>query len=257
MDISVTILGSGTCVPSLKRSSCSILIETGGAKLLLDSGPGTMRRLMETGTSIFDISHVCYSHFHPDHTAELVPLLFATKYPDGNRRKAPLTIMGGGGFLKFYNTLRQVYGSWIELAPDFLKLIELDIHAPDSRKIDHFLLETAPVEHNPESIAYRVTSSGGTSVVYSGDTEYSDALVTLAQHADLLVCESAFPDALQVKGHLTPSLAGSIATHAKVRKLVLTHLYPECDRVDIEKECRKTYSGPLVLAEDLLKIGFD
>ncbi len=256
-DISVTILGSGTCVPSLKRSSCSVLIETGGTNLLFDTGPGTMRRLLETNTTIFDISHIFYSHFHPDHTAELVPFLFATKYPGGNTRKGPLTIIGGSGFLKFYNDLCQAYGHWIELPPDLLNIVELDVHSPDTRKFGHALMESSPVEHNRESIAYRITDPGGISVVYSGDTEFSDNLVALAQNADLFICESAFPDDLKVKGHLTPSLAGSIATTAKVRKLVLTHLYPECDRVDIKSECRKTYSGPLVLAEDLLKIRFD
>jgi ribonuclease BN (tRNA processing enzyme) len=49
-------------------------------------------------------------------------------------------------------------------------------------------------------------------------------------------------------------LAGEIASLANVRKLVLTHFYPECDLVDIEKQCRKTFAGPLVLAEDLMKI---
>jgi ribonuclease BN (tRNA processing enzyme) len=94
-------------------------------------------------------------------------------------------------------------------------------------------------------------------VVYSGDTDYSDNLVYLAKDSDLLICESALPDQLKVDGHLTPSLAGKIATRANVKKLVLTHFYPECDQADIEKECRKTYSGPLVLAEDLLKIELD
>ncbi len=51
--ITVTILGSGTCVPSLKRSSCSVLMEIGERRLLFDSGPGTMRRLLEAETSIF------------------------------------------------------------------------------------------------------------------------------------------------------------------------------------------------------------
>jgi len=76
----------------------------------------------------------------------------------------------------------------------------------------------------------------------------------LSKDADLLICESALPDELKVKGHLTPSLAGEIAKRANVRKLVLTHFYPECDQADVKKECRKTYSGPLVLAEDLMTI---
>ena len=112
-------------------------------------------------------------------------------------------------------------------------------------------VESIPVEHNAESIAYRITGSGGKSVVYSGDTDFSENLVTLSKDADLLICESALPDELKVEGHLTPSLAGEIATRANVRKLVFTHFYPECDQVDIEKQCRQTYDGPLVLAEDL------
>jgi ribonuclease BN (tRNA processing enzyme) len=95
---------------------------------------------------------------------------------------------------------------------------------------------------------------GGTSVVYSGDTDFSDNLVALSQNTDLLICEAALPDSLKVKGHLTPSLAGQIASNAQVKQLVLTHFYPECDDVDIEKECRKTYSGPLIIAEDLITI---
>ena len=59
-----------------------------------------------------------------------------------------------------------------------------------------------------------------------------------------------------MKGHLTPSLAGKIATMANVRKLLLTHFYPECDEVDIAKECRKTYSGELILAENFMTVDF-
>ena len=254
--LSVTILGSGTCVPSLKRSSCSALMRTGDNILLFDSGVGTMRRLLEAGVEIFDVSFIFYSHFHPDHTGELAPFLFSNKYPDGSRRKKPLTLVAGNGFLKFYKNLKLVYGHWIELDTNLLNIIELDNTNYDKRRFDNFKVESIPVEHNPESIAYRITGSDGISVVYSGDTDFSDNLVMLSKNADLLICESALPDELKVKGHLTPSLAGEIAKRANVRKLVLTHFYPECDLVDIEKECRKTYDGPLILAEDLMKIEF-
>lgn len=254
--LSVIILGSGTCVPSLKRSSCSVLLRTGDNILLFDSGVGTMRRLLEAGVEIFDVSFIFYSHFHPDHTGELAPFLFSNKYPDGSRRKKPLTLVAGNGFLKFYKHLKLVYGHWIELDTNLLNIVELDNTNHDMRRFDNFKVESIPVEHNPESIAYRITGSDGISVVYSGDTDFSDNLVILSKDADLLICESALPDELKVKGHLTPSLAGEIAKRANVRKLVLTHFYPECDQADVEKECRKTYSGPLVLAEDLIKIEF-
>ena len=104
-DIAVTVLGSGTCVPRLERSSCSVLVETGGRKWLIDSGAGTMRRLLEAGTSHLEVSCLLYSHLHPDHTGELVSLLFATKYPEGVRRKEPLTVIAGRGFADFFNRL--------------------------------------------------------------------------------------------------------------------------------------------------------
>ena len=252
--LSVTILGSGTCVPSLKRSSCSVLMRTSDNILLFDSGVGTMRRLLEAGVEIFEVSFIFYSHFHPDHTSELVPFLFSNKYPDGSNRKKPLTLVAGNGFYTFFENLKTVYGHWIEIDNHLLNIIELDNTTHDMRRFDDFTVESIPVEHNPESIAYRITGPDGVSVVYSGDTDFSDNLVTLSKDADLLICESALPDEFKVKGHLTPSLAGEIAQTANVRKLVLTHFYPECDQVDVERECRKTYSGPLVLAEDLMKI---
>ncbi|MDI6686791.1 MAG: ribonuclease Z [Desulfobacterales bacterium] len=253
-DMSVIILGSGTCVPSLKRSSCSVLMETGGAKLLFDCGSGTMRRLLETGTKIFDISFIFFSHIHPDHTGELASFLFATKYPETERRQKPLTIVAGSGFSEFYTRLKNVYGEWIEFKPGLLNIVEMDNKGKDSIDFGDFAVKSIPVEHNDESIAYRITGLGKKSVVYSGDTDFSDNLVDLAKNADILICESALPDELKAAGHLTPSLAGRIARQANVKKLVLTHFYPECDQVDIEKQCRMTWSGPLVLAEDLIKI---
>ena len=97
-EITVTILGSGTCVPSLERSSCSVMIAVGDARLLFDSGPGTMRRLLKANTTIFEVDYIFYSHFHPDHSAELVPFIFSTKYPDMEQRQSLLSIIAGSGF---------------------------------------------------------------------------------------------------------------------------------------------------------------
>lgn len=254
MKTTITILGSGTCVPSLKRSSCSVLIEMAQEKLLLDSGPGTMHRLLQTGVEIFELTHICYSHFHPDHTGELVPLLFANKYPDACKRNRPLALFAGKGFNRFFSGLKSVYGEWIDLRPGMLTVTEIDGSRYFAKKFNTFQIETISVNHREESIAYKITPPNGLTVVYSGDTDYSDNLISLAQNADLLICESALPDDKKVPGHLSPSLAGRIATSAGVKKLVLTHLYPECDQVDIAAQCRKTYQGALIIAEDLMQI---
>ena len=249
----ITILGSGTCVPSIKRSSCSVLMEAGSIKLLFDSGPGTMRRLVEAGVDIFDVDTIFYSHFHPDHTGELVSFIFSSKY-SGGTRKGPLTIIGGEGLAAFYKGLQKVYGRWIEFDDGMLNLIELSCSKKDSMSFNNCLIESIPVNHNDESLAYKITGPGGKSVVYSGDTGFSENLVLLSKDTDILICESSLPDDYEVAGHLTPSLAGKTASLAGVKMLVLTHFYPECDEVDIAKECRKTYSGPLILAEDLMEI---
>jgi ribonuclease BN (tRNA processing enzyme) len=256
-DIVVTVLGSGTCVPSLERSSCSILVETGGRKWLIDSGAGTLRRLLEAGTTIFELSHLLYSHLHPDHTADLVPLLFATKYPDEPGRTEPLTIVAGRGFLDFFDRLKQVYGNWIDIGGHLLKIVEMDVLGPDRVRLGGIAIDSAPMEHSPQSIAFRLTGPAGKSLVYSGDTDYSEELFGLAHQADLLICESAFPEGRKVRGHLTPALAGEIAARAGVHRLMLTHFYPICDQTDIEAECRRTYRGPLVLARDLMRITLD
>ena len=110
------------------------------------------------------------------------------------------------------------------------------------------------MNHREESVAYRFTGKDSPSIVYSGDTDYSENLIILAKNADILICESAHSDDFKTKGHLTPSLAGEIATRANVKQLILTHFYPDCENANIEKECRKTYKGSLVLAEDLMTV---
>lgn len=255
--LALTILGSGTGVPSLSRSACSILVETAGKKILFDSGPGTMRRLLEAGTTIHELATICCSHFHPDHTAELAPLLFATKYPAGPGRRMPLTLIAGRGFADFLARLRGVYGGWIDIGAEMLTVVEMSTEEEGRRQFEGFELASAPMRHNPESLGFRLTGAGGRSIVYSGDTDTCEALVRLARGADILVCESAFPESGKVSGHLTPAEAGAIAAAAGVGRLVLTHFYPACEDADLEAECRKTYGGPLSLAHDLMEFKLD
>lgn len=248
----VTILGSGTVVPSLRRSSCSVLIEHGKSKLVLDLGAGTMRRLLEAGVTISEVSHLLISHLHPDHTGEFVSFLFATKYPETHRRRTPFWVVGARGLLNFYEKLKGLYGEWIILEEGLMRIIELDASGPGRLSLEGLEILSLPMNHIASSIGYRLRFQKGFSVAYSGDTDYCENLIELAKGVDLFICECALPDDLKVTGHLTPSLAGEIATRSGVKRLVLTHFYPECDTADIEGQCRRSYSGPLVLAQDLM-----
>ena len=250
----IKILGSGTCVPSLKRSACSVLVQAGDENFLLDAGPGTMTQLLKAGVEIKDIDAVLLSHFHLDHSSELAAFIFASRYGSEEPRTRPLHILGGTGLTELYDTLNRAYNNVLSLPGSIIQRHELKTPCLKPMEFKNVSILHEKMNHNHESLAYRITSKDGFSMVYSGDTDISDNLIKFAEDADVLICESAFPDDQKVKGHLTPSLAGKIASSAGVRCLVLTHFYPECEKVDITAQCRKTYAGPLMLAEDMMDI---
>ncbi|MCG8565461.1 MAG: MBL fold metallo-hydrolase [Desulfobacterales bacterium] len=247
------ILGSGTCVPSLERSSCSALVRGRGHLILLDLGPGTTRRLLEAGVNMDDVDAVFLTHFHPDHCGELAAFLFSTKYPSCGRSKK-LHLVGGYGLLKFFDDLRRVWGSNLDMDPEIFQIIEVDGMGEVELELGGMEIAHGPVNHKPESQAFRFTDATGFSLVYSGDTDYSSRLVDLSLGADILVIESSLPDGQKVPGHLTPSLAGEIGAQAGAGQMVLTHLYPQCEGVDMVGQCRRIFPGPVTLARDLMVI---
>jgi ribonuclease BN (tRNA processing enzyme) len=250
MGMSVTVLGSGTCVPSARRSSPAILIRGEDKLLLLDIGSGTLGRLAETGTSINDIDLIFLSHFHPDHCADLVPFLFATKYAFSQARSKELHLMGGPGLHDLFQGLKKVFGKWI--VPDHYTL---HIHeAKGTIPFENLIFKTLPLTHSESSTGLRLESPEGKTIAYSGDTDYCENILELAKGADLLILECSLPDGMKVEGHLTPSLAGRIARESRGKRLLLTHFYPPCDEQDLAREVAKEFAGEIILAEDLMKI---
>jgi ribonuclease BN (tRNA processing enzyme) len=250
----IIILGSGTTVPLAERASPSIALFIGDVFILLDIGPGTVRQLAIAGLTHEDIDYVAVSHFHPDHTADLIHLIFATRRPPVLEKRKPFTIIGPKGFSRFLKLLKKPYGTWLDLPAGLMEIEELHTDERDRRQFKGFTLFSAPLRHTAQSIGFRIEDSSGKSVVYSGDTGYCEEMVDLAKDADLLILESSFPDGQGVEGHLTPSQAGEIAARSGATRLVLTHFYPECLRSDIEGQCRRTYQGELILATDLLHV---
>jgi ribonuclease BN (tRNA processing enzyme) len=250
----LVILGSGTTVPLAERASPSIALFIDTVFLLLDIGPGTVRQLAIAELTHEDIDYVAISHLHPDHTADLIHLIFATRHPPVLKKRKPFIVIGPKGFTGFLEGLKRPYGRWLDLPAGLMEIEELHTDTRDKRRFKGFSLFSAPLRHTAQSIGFRIEDNSGNSVVYSGDTGYCEEIVDLAKDADLLILESSFPDGHGMEGHLTPSQAGEIATRAGAARLVLTHFYPECLRSDIEGQCRKTYQGELILATDLMQI---
>jgi len=218
--------------------------------LLVDSGPGTLRKMLEVGITYRDPDLLLYTHLHPDHTADLVPTLFACKYGDFPREKDLLCI-GGPGFKSFWEELKRLYGTWI--APQSYQLTVKEVSKEDIF-YQGLKIVTKPMAHISGSVGYRIEFKDGKSIAISGDTDYCQNIIDLGLEVDLLVLESSFPDGKKVEGHLTPSLAGKIGLESNCKKLLLTHLYPICDQCDILNQCKQVYPGQIILGEDLMRV---
>ncbi len=247
----LTVIGSGTGVPSLRRGSPALAVQAGGRLLLLDLGGGTLRAMLQYGLNFNQIDILALSHRHPDHVGDLVPFLFATRYALGYTRQEPFWLLAAQGFAGFYTRLKSAFGDWVEPPEGLMKLQELSAEDRDEVHWEGLTVKSAPANHIDGSLAFRLEAESR-SIVYSGDTDVSDSLVALAQGADLLVLEAATP--YKTPGHLTPVEAGRLAARAGVQRLLLTHFYPPCDEVDVIALAAQEFSGEILQAEDGLKI---
>jgi ribonuclease BN (tRNA processing enzyme) len=250
----IIILGSGTGLPMMDRGSPSLALFADKRPVLFDMGPGTIRQLSRAGIPFMQIGHVFITHFHPDHTADLIHFLFATRHPPILEEREPFVMTGPQGFKNFLKNLEKVYGKWLHIPPHIMEIDEMGAESMDRKEYDTFNIVSQPTNHTSHSIAYRIEHPSGKSLVYSGDTGFCPEIIDLALGSDLLILECAQPEGKVIEGHLTPSLAGRIATSAGVKRLLLSHFYPEALETDIASECRKTYDGELVLGRDLLHV---
>jgi ribonuclease BN (tRNA processing enzyme) len=250
--LEITVVGSGTVVPRLRRRQSCVVVRAGGETLVFDLGSGAVRGMLGSDIDPFSVDRIFFTHFHPDHTVDVVPLLFAMNYGAKELRTRPLQIAGPEPFLPFWERVMGVWGQW--MTGDHATLVsELPHACPSPIELADCRLSWTLAEHRPESIAYRLDAEGG-AFVYTGDTEYSRSIIELARGADTLLIECSFPDEALVPGHLTPSGVARIASEASVGRVVLTHIYPAADELDLVSEVRAGYEGEILVAEDGLKL---
>ena len=192
---------------------------------------------------------ICLSHLHADHCVDLGAYWVARQYtPDGPR--PPIGVYGPRG------TAERVAGFGGEgLAAVQARFAFRDL-APGAFEIGPFRVTVDHVNHPVETFGFRVEHAGWR-LAYSGDTGESDALVRLAEGADLLLCEASFLDGPGYRPnlHLTARQAAEHAARAGVGQLVLTHLVPWNDRDRTLAEASQAYRGPLSLAASGLVLG--
>ena len=246
----LTVLGSGTSVPNLQRNSAGYLLEENGQRFLIDFGYGNIHQLLRLGITYHDIDRIFFTHPHPDHMCDLIPFLFASKYPLDPRTR-DLPIIAGPGFAEYFERMMQAFNHW--LAPDSytVQIIELD---EETREFDGLEVTAGKVQHIEMSRGFRFTNVEGKMVTFSGDTDYCDEIVELGRRADLLILECSTPDDMKVEKHLTPELCGRIAREAGCKTLLLSHFYPPCEMSSVLASCQREFPGKIILADDLTTV---
>lgn len=254
----VTVIGSGTLLPSSARSSSAYHLALPSAgpvqgdsskrsrSILLDCGNGTLHALARHRVDWEAIDVVLITHYHGDHVGDLVALLAAWRFQGRTR---PLTLLGPSDFRDFLEALASVHGPWVS-EPGFpLQVVALGPNGSWSDAQDSLRVESFPTPHTDVSICVRLSGSWGT-LGYTGDTGPSDSVAGFLTGCDVLLAECALTDPPRFEGHLTPASLVSLAAQARPSLLVVTHVYPPTEPHLIVEEVGRRWGGRVEAAHD-------
>jgi ribonuclease BN (tRNA processing enzyme) len=259
--LEIQILGSGTIIPTIKRSYSSIIVKTISENIVMDIGPATLYKLCQSGYKINELNHLLITHFHIDHVADYLPLIHSKAFDSKTGRiksKGILTVYGPKGLIEFTQGLLENVKPWNKVAETLQCSGYLNLYEVLSGKFKEekeWIGSATPVYH-ANGVAYRIDSDGK-SVTYSGDTVPDENLIKLAKETDILIHECSFPnEELLIGLHTTAQKLGKIASETGCKRLVLTHLYPICETSIDEMVGRisEDYDGGITVAEDYMRL---
>lgn len=246
----LTVIGCAGSYPGVDGPASCYLVEQDGHRVVLDMGNGALGPL-QGHTDIYDIDAVLLSHLHVDHCIDLCSYYVARKYhPEGPRDRIPVF-----GPSNTAQRMASAYG--LSSNPGMNQEFNFIGHQPQAAEIGPFTITTARVAHPVEAYAIRVEADGR-SLVFSGDTGPTDALVDLARDADLALFEASLMDGpdIPVDLHLTGGQAAAHANRAGVPQLMLTHLVSWNDNEQVVADAEKVYDGRLMVAEPGMSVEF-
>lgn len=282
----VTMLGTGTPTPSLKRASSGYLIDVAGDVIVIDHGPGANRRLMQAGRRTTEVSHLFFSHLHYDHCMEY-PHLLLQRWDMGADRIPDLQVFGPPPLARMTG---QLFGEDGVFGPDIRARIEhqgsIDVFearggtpprrrpAPRVRELEPGdLVEGAGwrvrvaegwhVQPYLRCYGYRLESADAV-LCYSGDSGgVCPEIVELARGADVLIHMNHYftgtePTEIYRKVCGNHIDTAQVAKAAGVGTVVLTHMLEQIDQPGIRermvREMAAIFDGDIVIGEDLLEI---
>ncbi|MGI5215478.1 MBL fold metallo-hydrolase [Plantactinospora sp. CA-290183] len=235
-----TVLGGCGAWPGAGQACSGYLVEHEGFRLLVDLGYATVPRLLER-VAADQVDAVFISHGHPDHCADLNPLLRARAWRDDPPAPLPVYALPGAldavlaldrpGMLASAYVLREITGgSGFDIGP--------------------LRAQTRLLPHSVPNAGVRLTAAGRV-LAYTGDAGPSSEVVELARDADLLLAEATYVDRVpeDVRRHLSSARqVGRQAADAGARRLLLTHLWPGTDPAAARAAAAEGYDGEVGVA---------
>jgi ribonuclease BN (tRNA processing enzyme) len=235
----MTVLGACGAWPASGQACSGFLVEQEDFRLILDMGYATLPRLLRY-VPADQVDAVVITHRHPDHCADLSPLLRARSFPGTGA--PPLAVYSLPGAVDAVLALD---------APTMMANVEMHDLAPDSTvHIGPFMVETKMLPHYVPNLGLRVSADEAV-LMYTGDSGPCSEVIELARQSNLMIAEATFvggvPD--DAVGHLSSAdQAAQQAREAHVARLLLTHLWPGTDRSAAQSAAIDSFDGPVEVA---------
>nr|WP_281170997.1 MBL fold metallo-hydrolase [Glycomyces tenuis] len=247
--VRITVLGSCGAWPSAGGSCSGFLVEHEGFRLVMDLGHAAFPRLLEHSAP-HGVDAALFSHGHPDHCADLNPLLRARAMVDTPPPALPLYAPPG----ELAAVLALDRPGMLDEA---YRLHEFD---PGERfAIGPFDVTTRLLPHSRPNAGIRL-EGGGRSLVYTGDTGPSPVIAELARGADVLIAEATYAEEMpaDLAGELsTARQAAGHAARARVGRLLLTHLWPGSEPQAFIEAAGRAWDGEVAIADTGMVIDLD
>lgn len=229
----LTVLGNYGPFPAAGGACSGYLINERETNILVDCGNGVLSNLQRY-KSFEMLDAIILTHLHSDHISDMYVLKYAMQI----KRKRGQT-----------DKLINVYAP-PEPTEEFAGLDIKDAFAlksitPDTKlNIGNISLEFARMKHPYMDFAVAM-ESGGKKLVFSGDTSWTDAIISFAAGADLLMLDAGLleRDFAEGAAHLTASQCGIAAMKAGAKRLLLTHFWPEYDINELLGEARRSFAN--------------
>jgi len=273
--IALQVLGSGGPIADDGRASSGYLVWIDGkSRYLIDAGGGVFLRFAEAGGNFSELDFIGISHFHADHSADLVALLKSGNFANRGRKLPISGPAGDGPFPGLQDYLNSLlgseYGAYRYLSGyldgkgrlPLLDQLEVDLSRNEAVTVltdaDSVVrIDALYVPHGiVPAIAFRI-QIGDESIVFASDQNgSSEEFIDFARAATVLVMHMPVPEGVTGAGrklHAPPSVIGDIAAQADVGQLVLSHFMARSLR-DLDGNValvRSRFDGPILSANDL------